>query len=64
MRILCTGVEKIIDPDTGEPAPFSITAKQYGDLLCELFSLWYEYGPEKLNIRDLLSFLRQYRVSS
>jgi uncharacterized protein len=62
MRILCTGVEKIIDPDTGEPAPFSITAKQYGDLLCELFSLWYEYGPEKLNIRDFDSLVTYYVV--
>jgi len=48
------------DPETGKPAPFSITAKQYGDFLCKLFDLWYDYGPEKLNIRDFDSLVTHY----
>ncbi len=48
------------DPATGRPADFSITPKQYGDFLCRLFDLWYEYGPAKLNIRDFDSLLTHY----
>ena len=48
------------DPATGKPADFSITAKQYGDFLCRLFDLWYDYGPEKLNIRDFDSLVTHY----
>ncbi len=39
---------------------FSITPKQYGDFLCRLFDLWYEYGPEKLNIREFDSLVTYY----
>ncbi|MHC4569957.1 MAG: anaerobic sulfatase maturase, partial [Planctomycetota bacterium] len=49
-----------IDPATGEPAHFSITARQYGDFLCRLFDLWYDYGPEKLNIREFDSLVTHY----
>jgi len=48
------------DPDTGEVAEFSITARQYGDFLCRLFDLWYEYGADKLNIRDFDSLVTYY----
>jgi uncharacterized protein len=48
------------DPATGEPAPFSVTAQQYGDFLCRLFDLWYDYGPEKLNIREFDSLVTHY----
>ncbi len=48
------------DPATGRPADFSITPKQYGDFLCAMFDLWYEYGPEKLNIREFDSLLTHY----
>jgi uncharacterized protein len=48
------------DPATGEVAEFSITPKQYGDFLRSLFDLWYEYGPEKLNIRDFDSLVTYY----
>jgi len=48
------------DPTTGEPADFSIAAKQYGDFLCRLFDLWYDYGPEKLNIREFDSLVTHY----
>jgi uncharacterized protein len=48
------------DPATGKPAPFSITARQYGDFLCKLFDLWYDYGPEKLNIREFDSLVTHY----
>jgi len=41
------------DPATGKPAGFSIT-------LCRLFDLWYEYGAEKLNIRDFDSLVTHY----
>ena len=40
------------DPETGRPADFSLTPGQYGDFLCRLFDLWYDYGPDRLNIRD------------
>jgi uncharacterized protein len=37
--------------ETDRIADFSITPQQYGDFLCRMFDLWYDYGPEKLNIR-------------
>ena len=48
------------DPGTGNIADFSITPKQYGDFLCRLFDLWYEYGPEKMNIREFDSLVTYY----
>jgi uncharacterized protein len=48
------------DPATGNIADFSVTAKQYGDFLCRLFDLWYDYGPEKLNIREFDSLVTYY----
>jgi len=48
------------EPQTGNIADFSITPKQYGDFLCRLFDIWYEYGPEKLNIRDFDSLVTYY----
>jgi len=48
------------DPATGRPADFSITPRQYGDFLCRLFDLWYDYGPEKLNIREFDSLITHY----
>jgi len=48
------------DPVSGKIADFSITPKQYGDFLCRLFDLWYEYGPEKLNIREFDSLVTYY----
>jgi uncharacterized protein len=47
-------------PATGEAAEFSITPRQYGDFLCRLFDLWYEYGPEKLNIREFDSLVTYF----
>jgi uncharacterized protein len=48
------------DPLTNRPSDFSITPTQYGDFLCTLFDLWYDYGPEKLNIREFDSLLTHY----
>ena len=48
------------DPATSKIADFSITQKQYGDFLCRLFDLWFEYGPEKLNIREFDSLITYY----
>jgi len=48
------------NPATNKPADFSITPKQYGDFLCAMFDLWYEYGPAKLNIREFDSLLTRY----
>ena len=48
------------DSVTGRVADFSITPKQYGDFLCKLFDLWYDYGPEKLNIREFDSLITHY----
>jgi uncharacterized protein len=48
------------EPATNKIADFSITPKQYGDFLCRLFDLWYEYGPEKLNIREFDSLVTYY----
>jgi len=53
-----------MNPATGRPADFSITAQQYGDFLCRLFDLWYDYGPEKLNIREFDSLLTHYVMGS
>ena len=47
-------------PATGSIADFSITPKQYGDFLCRLFDLWYEYGLEKLNIREFDSLVTYF----
>ncbi len=49
-----------MDPATGQPAAFSIPAKQYGAFLCRLFDLWCEYGPEKMNIREFDSLVTYY----
>jgi uncharacterized protein len=49
-----------MDAATGRPVEFSITAGQYGDFLCRLFDLWYNYGPEKLNIREFDSLTTYY----
>ena len=46
-----------IDPVTKEIADFSITLEQYGQFLCRLFDLWYEYGPKEISIRDFDSIL-------
>jgi len=48
------------EPVTKRIADFSITPGQYGDFLCRLFDLWYEYGPEKLNIREFDSLVTYY----
>ncbi len=48
------------DPSTHKPADFSITPEQYGDFLCRVFDLWYEYGTDKLNIRDFDSIVTHY----
>ncbi len=49
-----------IDPSTGEVAEFSVDPEQYGDFLCRLFDRWYEYGPEKISIRDFESMASFY----
>jgi len=48
------------DPSTGKIADFSVTPQQYGEFLCRLFDLWYEYGPMNLSIRDFDSILSYY----
>jgi len=48
------------DPATGEIADFSITPQQYGEFLCRIFDRWYDYGTEKLNIRDFDSIVTFY----
>jgi len=49
-----------LDPATGEIADFSITPQQYGEFLCRIFDRWYDYGTEKLNIRDFDSIVTFY----
>ena len=46
-----------IDPATKRIADFSITAEEYGNFLCRIFDLWYEYGYENLSIRDFDSII-------
>jgi uncharacterized protein len=48
------------DPATGKLADFSITPAQYGEFLCSIFDRWYDYGPDKLNIRDFDSLVTYY----
>jgi len=50
------------NPSTGQIADFSITPEQYGHFLCRLFDRWYDYGPEKISIRDFDSIL-SYLIS-
>ncbi|MHC4620149.1 MAG: anaerobic sulfatase maturase [Planctomycetota bacterium] len=45
------------DPATGRIADFSVTPRQYGEFNCRIFDRWYEYGPQKLSIRDFDSIL-------
>ncbi len=45
------------DPATGRIADFSITPAQFGEFLCRIFDRWYDYGPDKLSIRDFDSIL-------
>jgi uncharacterized protein len=49
-----------LDEATGEVADFSISPQQYGEFLCRIFDRWYEYGPQKLSIRDFDSILSYY----
>jgi uncharacterized protein len=49
-----------MDAQTNKIADVSITPNQYGDFLCTLFDLWYDYGPEKVNIRDFDSLVTYY----
>ena len=46
-----------LDPTTDKVADFSITPQQYGQFLCRIFDRWYDYGPEKLSIRDFDSII-------
>jgi uncharacterized protein len=52
------------EPTTNEIADFSITGRQYGEFLCRVFDRWYEYGPEKVNIRDFDSLVTHYVMGS
>ncbi len=52
------------DPAAGKIADFSITPEQYGRFLCRIFDRWYEYGPEKLNIRDIDSLVSYFVLGS
>jgi uncharacterized protein len=45
------------DPDTGQPAPFTMTAKEYGQFLCQLFDAWVEDGFPEVSIRDFDALL-------
>jgi len=45
------------DPSTDKVLDFSIMPQQYGEFLCRIFDRWYEYGPEKVSIRDFDSIL-------
>jgi len=49
-----------LEPETGEVAEFSVSPQQYGEFLCRLFDRWYEYGPQKISIRDFDSILSYY----
>jgi len=49
-----------LDPATCETADFSISPQQYGEFLCRIFDRWYNYGSEKLNIRDFDSIVTYY----
>ena len=47
-----------VEKDTsGQIAPYSITADQYGAFLCRIFDCWFDYGPEKLSVRIFDSVL-------
>jgi uncharacterized protein len=48
------------DPAIGKITDFSITPTQYGEFLCRIFDRWYDYGPEKLNIREFDSLVTYY----
>lgn len=52
-------VEKSTD-DPQKPAPYSITAPEYGEFLCRIFDRWLDYGVGKLSVRlfdSMLSYL-------
>ncbi len=46
------------DPETGKPAPFTMTPDEYGKFLCELFDAWAEDGFPHVSIRDFDVILR------
>jgi uncharacterized protein len=48
------------DPATGQIADFSITPPRYADFLCRIFDRWYDYGPHKLNIREIDSLISYF----
>jgi uncharacterized protein len=48
-----------LDLETGKVSDFSITPQQYGEFMCRTFDRWYDYGPQKLSIRDFDSILSQ-----
>ncbi|MHC4758216.1 MAG: anaerobic sulfatase maturase, partial [Planctomycetota bacterium] len=49
-----------VEPGTDKIADFSVKPEQLGKFLCRLFDRWYEYGPEKVSIRDFESVLSFY----
>jgi uncharacterized protein len=52
------------DPATDKVTDFSITPDQYGRFLCRIFDRWYDYGPEKLNIREIDSLISYFVLGS
>lgn len=53
-----------LDPAANKPVEFSITPAQYGDFLCRAFDMWWDVGPEKMNIRDFDSLVTHYVMGS
>jgi uncharacterized protein len=52
---------------SGNPRPVTITGKQWGDFLCEIFDLWYPEDRVTISIRDfddLLNLIVDNRVTS
>ncbi|MBU2514027.1 anaerobic sulfatase maturase [bacterium] len=43
--------------ENGSPAPYSISAEEWGDFLCELYDLWYPRDIHTISIRHFDSIL-------
>ena len=51
----------------GNPLPFTITGKEWGEFLCEIFDLWYDNHMTSVSIRefdDMLSLIVDNTVTS
>jgi uncharacterized protein len=49
------------DPQTGDPAPHSLSVEEYGSALCAIFDQWASRDAGRISIRDFDAILSAYQ---